>query len=144
MCCQGCKRIWRHLKGTVNHGLYFAPAGRMEITAHTDVDWPAHQNDRISTGGYSIFPVGNPVSWAQRSKKLYPSRLAKHSTRHSLMEQQKSVGWSHSFQNWNWAQSDPCSMMWQQECHCTYWKPSISWKNEAHRNRCTFHQGLKL
>ena len=42
----------------------------MEITAHTDVNWPAHRDDRRSTGGYSIFPVGNPVSWSSKKQKV--------------------------------------------------------------------------
>lgn len=78
------KRIFRYLKGTVNHALWLTPdrqgplCDRVRYTTYehdsgasvkgySDSDW-AGGHDRKSVGGYEFFVEGCLVSWASRKQ----------------------------------------------------------------------------
>ena len=60
---EGCKRILKYLKGTLNYGLHFTPKRKPGLMYFTDADWASDQDDRRSIGGYYTFLGGNLVSW---------------------------------------------------------------------------------
>jgi len=67
------KRILRHLKGTLFHGLLLQPTSvtkPLAIRAFYDTDWASHVDDRHSTLGTVIFLCPNLISWWPRKQKV--------------------------------------------------------------------------
>lgn len=56
------KRILHYLKGTMDHGLHFNDAKRLNIQAYCDADWASDPDDRRSTTGFCIFLGSNLTS----------------------------------------------------------------------------------
>ena len=61
------KRIFRYLKGTLNHGLLYSRNESTECVGFSDSDWGGDLDDRKSTSGYIFQLGGTAISW--RSKK---------------------------------------------------------------------------
>ena len=61
------KRIFRYLKGTLNHGLFYSRNESTECVGFSDSDWGGDLDDRKSTSGYLFQLGGTAISW--RSKK---------------------------------------------------------------------------
>ena len=61
------KRILRYLKGTLHHGLHFAP-GPLTLHAFSDSDWAGCSLDRRSTTGYCVFLGPNLISWSAKKQ----------------------------------------------------------------------------
>ena len=59
------KRIFRYLRGSINHELVFRGALK-PLTGYTDADWAGDQDTRRSTSGY-VFDVGSAaISWSSK------------------------------------------------------------------------------
>ncbi|XP_031253031.1 secreted RxLR effector protein 161-like [Pistacia vera] len=69
---QGCKRVLRYIKGTLNYGLQFKPASFLQIEcyADADADWGSSLEDRRSTSGYCIYLGPNLIQWSSRKQKV--------------------------------------------------------------------------
>ncbi|XP_031256894.1 secreted RxLR effector protein 161-like [Pistacia vera] len=67
---QACKRILRYVKGTLDHGLLFKPAGSLHIECYADADWESNLEDRRSTSGYCVYMDPNLIQWSSRKQKV--------------------------------------------------------------------------
>ncbi|GKA52242.1 retrovirus-related pol polyprotein from transposon TNT 1-94 [Tanacetum coccineum] len=74
------KRIFRHLKGTVNRGLWYLKDSSIALTAFADADHACCQDTRRSTSGSMQFLGDRLVSWSSKGRKAlrYPLRKSKH------------------------------------------------------------------
>ena len=61
------KRIFRYLKGTLNHGLLYSRNESNDCVGFSDSDWGGDLDDRKSTSGYMFQLGGTAISW--RSKE---------------------------------------------------------------------------
>lgn len=62
------KRIFRYIKGTINHGLLFTKSSSLALTYFSDVDWAGNPDDRRSTSGLCIFLNNNLISWSAKKQ----------------------------------------------------------------------------
>ena len=56
------KRIFRYLKGTLNHGILFAKGNNLSLACYSDSDFAGDTETRRSTSGYVIMLCGGPIS----------------------------------------------------------------------------------
>ncbi|GJW15329.1 retrovirus-related pol polyprotein from transposon TNT 1-94 [Tanacetum coccineum] len=63
------KRIFRHLIGTVNRGLWYSKDSSIALTAFADVDHAGCQDTRRSTSGSMQFLGDRLVSWSSKRQK---------------------------------------------------------------------------
>ncbi|CAH9087145.1 unnamed protein product [Cuscuta europaea] len=62
------KRIFRYLRGTLDHGLWLQPTTKTTcVIAYLDADWAGCPDTSRSTAGFAVFLAPNLVSW--KSKK---------------------------------------------------------------------------
>lgn len=59
---QGCKRVLRYLKGTINLGLQFYSSSSIHLECFSDADWAADRDDRKSIAIYCVYLGPNLVS----------------------------------------------------------------------------------
>ena len=59
------KRIFRYLKGTVNHAIEYKAGG---LIGYSDADWAGSLDDRRSTTGYVFLLAGGSVSWSSKKQ----------------------------------------------------------------------------
>lgn len=62
------KRIFRYLKGTTNHGLWYPKGKPLDLYAFTDADWAGCVDDRKSTSGVAFFIGDCLVSWSSKKQ----------------------------------------------------------------------------
>ncbi|KAL5820829.1 hypothetical protein ACOSQ3_022711 [Xanthoceras sorbifolium] len=68
-----CKRVLRYIKGTIDHGLFFAASShsaQLVLEGFSDADWASNIDDRKSTSGWCIFLSGSLISWSSRKQKV--------------------------------------------------------------------------
>ena len=65
---QTVKRILRHLKGTLKHGLLLKEPIKFTLQAFVDVDWALDPDDRRSTSRIFVYFYGNLVTWGSKKK----------------------------------------------------------------------------
>ena len=64
------KRIFRYLKGTIDHGLFYQKGKKIDFTAYSDSNYAGDLDDRRSTSG-SVFMMGTTaVSWASKKQPV--------------------------------------------------------------------------
>ena len=61
-----CKRLLRHLKGSIGLGLCFTSSPDMTLTVFTDADHAGFKVSRKSTSGIYVFLVSNLLVWSSR------------------------------------------------------------------------------
>ncbi|KAL5564937.1 hypothetical protein UlMin_028101 [Ulmus minor] len=64
------KRILRHLKGTLDEGIYMKRSQAMNLTGFCDVDWGNDLCDRRSTTGYCFYLGNNVISWSSKKQHV--------------------------------------------------------------------------
>ncbi|XP_071580046.1 uncharacterized protein [Temnothorax nylanderi] len=64
----GIKRIFRYLKGTIDHGIVFGQFKDNNLVAYSDSDWAGDVNTRKSTTGWLCLLNGGPVAWLSRKQ----------------------------------------------------------------------------
>jgi hypothetical protein len=62
------KRIFRHLKGTEEFGLWYPKGKDLSLIAYRDVDWAGCIDDRRSTNGATFYLGECLVSWLSKKK----------------------------------------------------------------------------
>ena len=62
------KRIFRYIKGTINHGLLFTKNSSLAITCFSDVDWASNPDDRRFISGQCKFLGSNLISWSAKKQ----------------------------------------------------------------------------
>ncbi|PRQ35279.1 putative RNA-directed DNA polymerase [Rosa chinensis] len=63
------KRILRYVKGTLGHGLSFAPQHQpVHLFAYSDADWAGCPDSRRSTSGYLVYLGSNLISWCSKKQ----------------------------------------------------------------------------
>jgi hypothetical protein len=65
---QAIKRIYRYVKGTIEHGLSFHSFAYYNLTAFSDLDWAGFLDDRRSTTGACIFLGPNLLTWTAKKQ----------------------------------------------------------------------------
>ena len=65
---QVVKRIYRYVKGTIEHGLSFHSSTDYNLTAFSDSDWAGSLDDRRSTTGACIFLGPNLLTWTAKKQ----------------------------------------------------------------------------
>ena len=64
------KRIFKYLKGTIEHGLFYQKGKKIGLSAYSDSNYAGDLDDRRSTSG-SIFMMGTAaVSWASKKQPI--------------------------------------------------------------------------
>jgi len=64
------KRIFRYLKGTIEHSLFYQKGRKIKFTAYGDNNYAGDPDDRSSTSG-SVFMMGTAtVSWASKKQPV--------------------------------------------------------------------------
>ncbi|KAK5786862.1 secreted RxLR effector protein 161-like [Gossypium arboreum] len=72
-CCnvthfKAAKRILRHVKGTLNHGVMFKEEKELKLIGYSDSDWAGSVDDMKSTSGY-FFTLGSGVfCWSSKKQ----------------------------------------------------------------------------
>ncbi|KAA3468583.1 hypothetical protein EPI10_014457 [Gossypium australe] len=64
------KRILRHLRGTIDHGLIFRPFDRLSLVGYADANWGLDFDDHRSTTGYCLYFGNTPVSWCSKKQQV--------------------------------------------------------------------------
>ncbi|GMI68566.1 cysteine-rich RLK (RECEPTOR-like protein kinase) 8 [Hibiscus trionum] len=67
---QAVKQILRYLQGSIDFGLRFTKASRLNITAFADANSGSDLDDCRSTSGFCLFFGGNPVSWGSKKQSV--------------------------------------------------------------------------
>lgn len=65
---QAVKRIYRYVKGTIEHGLSFHSSTDYILTAFSDSDWAGSLDGRRSTMGSCIFLGPNLLTWTAKEQ----------------------------------------------------------------------------
>jgi hypothetical protein len=89
------KRILRHLKHTLYHGLFIRRQSSTNLHAYSDADWASCPDDRRSTGGYCIYLGSNLISWSSR-KQATVSRSSTEVEYRSLANATAELQWLQS------------------------------------------------
>ena len=63
-------RIFRYLKGTLFHGLFYSAQSPLVLCAFSDSDWVGDPTDRRSTTGYCFLLGSSLVSWQSKKQTL--------------------------------------------------------------------------
>lgn len=67
---QAVKRIFRYLKGTVDHKLIFNSNGNTAMEAYSDADWASEVDGRRSCSSYVIRMSNAAVSWCSKRQSI--------------------------------------------------------------------------
>ncbi|GKE36835.1 hypothetical protein Tco_1460240 [Tanacetum coccineum] len=86
------KRIFRHLRQTINMGLWYSKDFEFELIVYSDADLAGCNDDCKSTSRGIQFLGDKLVSWHQKSKIVQQCQLRKLSTYHCLHVVLKSFG----------------------------------------------------
>ncbi|XP_024963814.1 uncharacterized protein LOC112504076 [Cynara cardunculus var. scolymus] len=62
--------IFRYLKGTMFHGVYFSSKSSLVLQGYFDVDWDGDLADRRSTTTYCFFLSNSIISWCSKKQSL--------------------------------------------------------------------------
>ena len=69
---QAVKRVFRYLRGTVDHGLTYKGTGSPKesptLHGYCDSDYAEDETDRLSVTGYAFILSGAAISWASRKQ----------------------------------------------------------------------------
>nr|GEU78766.1 ribonuclease H-like domain-containing protein [Tanacetum cinerariifolium] len=60
------KRVFRYIRGTLDHGLQLHVSSTPQLNAYTDADWVGCPVTRRSTSGYCVFFGDNLLSWSAK------------------------------------------------------------------------------
>ena len=64
------KRIFRYLKGTIEHGFFYQKGRKINFTTYNDSNYVGDPDDRRSTSG-SVFMMGTAaISWASKKQPV--------------------------------------------------------------------------
>jgi hypothetical protein len=88
------KRIFRYLKGTMNHELEYK--GQGQLIGYTDADWAGDIDDRRSTTGYTFIVGGGSVTWNSRKQQTVALSTTE-AEYMSLAEAAKEATWIRTF-----------------------------------------------
>lgn len=64
---EGALHILKHLKGNLDHGLFYSVHSSSNLVTYSDADWAKCKDSRKSISGYCVFLRTNLISW--KSKK---------------------------------------------------------------------------
>ena len=64
------KRIFRHLKGTINFGLFYHRSNEFKLVGYCDSDWAGDIDDRKSTTGYVFFMGDTSFLWSSKKQPI--------------------------------------------------------------------------
>lgn len=67
---EACKRLLRHLKGTIHFGVQSYTNGTMQIHCFMNSDWACNQDDRKSVADFAIYLGPNLVSWSSQKQSV--------------------------------------------------------------------------
>ncbi|XP_050909397.1 secreted RxLR effector protein 161-like [Lathyrus oleraceus] len=62
------KRIFRHLKGTINTGLCYRRSKDYKLMGYCDADYAGHRLERKNTSGNYHFLGDNVISWSNKKQ----------------------------------------------------------------------------
>ena len=71
------KHIFRYLKDTEEHGLYYKRDSSSILYAYSDADWDGCVDDRKSTSGGAFYLRDNLVSWHSKKQESISLSTAK-------------------------------------------------------------------
>ena len=63
-----CKRVLSYLKGTINHGLFYAYSADLKLEGYSNADWAGSPHDRRSTSGFVFMIGGSTISWSSKKQ----------------------------------------------------------------------------
>lgn len=70
------KRVLRYIKGTINHGIYFAGGVGSNLIGYSDSDWAGSVDDMKSTSGY-LFTLGSGAfCWNSKKQEVVAQSTA--------------------------------------------------------------------
>jgi hypothetical protein len=61
-------RIFKYLKGTMNHGLWYPRNQNFQLTAYSDADWANCVDERKNTSGGAFFLGDSLVAWISKEQ----------------------------------------------------------------------------
>ena len=62
------KRIFKYLKGTMTHGLWYPRNQSLQLSTYSDVDWEKILDERKSTSGGAFLLGDSLVAWMSKNK----------------------------------------------------------------------------
>lgn len=92
------KRVFRYLKGTLNHGLAICKNDNLNITSFADSDWASCPDDRRSTAGYCVYLGDNLVSWCSKKQQVV-ARSSTEAEYRALAHSASEITWIQSLLN---------------------------------------------
>ena len=75
--CQGVKRVFRYLKGTLDKCLVMKPSNELKLKAYVDSDWTNDATDRRSVSGFAVMFADTLVGWKSRKQSSIATSTAK-------------------------------------------------------------------
>ncbi|KAJ4976236.1 hypothetical protein NE237_001342 [Protea cynaroides] len=64
------KRILRHIKGTLNFGLFYSSSNDFKLVGYNDNDWAGDLDDRKSTMGFMFFMGDAVFRWTSKKQSI--------------------------------------------------------------------------
>ncbi|CAL8165335.1 unnamed protein product [Prunus armeniaca] len=89
---QAVKRIYRYIKGTLEHGLLFRASADLTLRAFSDADWAGSIDDRRSTTGACVFLSPNLLTWTTK-KQFTVSRSSSEAEYRALATTAAELRW---------------------------------------------------
>lgn len=89
------KRVFRYLKGTLQHGIHIKPSHYQYLIGFIDAYWVGCLDDRRSVGGYYVFYGDTLVAWLSRKQRMM-ARLSTKSKIRSLANLAAELAWIES------------------------------------------------
>nr|KYP43070.1 hypothetical protein KK1_035513 [Cajanus cajan] len=89
------KRVFRYLKGTMNHCLHIKPSADLDITGFSPADWATNIEDRKSIAGYCVFLGESLITWSSKKQRVV-SRSSTESEYRALADLAAKVAWIRS------------------------------------------------
>lgn len=88
------QQILSYLKGDFGLGILYSDYGHNCVECFANADWAGSRMDRRSTTNYSVFLVGNLVSWRSKKQNVV-SRSSAESEYRAMAQSTCEILWTH-------------------------------------------------
>lgn len=106
------KRVFRYLKGSMDHCLIFkgCKADKFELVGYSDADWAGSTNDRKSIGGYCFYLNNSLISHMSKKQKTIALSTAESETHAAVQATKEAIWLRNILQELSLEQSQPTTI----------------------------------